>query len=684
MSHWHLEEQDGIGILTIDVEGKSANALSRQVLLELDKALTTIETKSLNGLIVRSGKPSGFIVGADVYEFETVPDSARAAELTRAGQLVFNRLEALPFPSVAVIQGNCLGGGLELALACTYRIAQQDEPGLNGANTRLGLPEVRFGIHPGFGGTVRLPPLVGHLPALNMILTGRTLDTRAAKRLGLIDGVAPARHLLRAAHALLAQRPPRRRPPWWQRVPGWAPLRPYVRRFVERSLREKVNPQHYPAPYRVLDLWVQGGGQEREAVSCAELLVSRTSRNLVRLFLLGEDLKRSSRRATGDRRVQHIHVIGAGVMGSDIAIWSAYRGFYVSLQDKDPAVIGRAVKKAHDFFTKRLKHPRAVQAAMDRLLPDLRGNGLRRADLVIEAIVENVEAKRALFKAIEPHVRKDALLATNTSSIPLETLTDALRDPGRLVGLHFFNPVTQMQLVEIVRGTATGEDTLARAQAVTVALDRLPVQVKSSPGFLVNRILMPYLMEAVIMAEEGISLQVIDRAAREFGMPMGPILLADTVGLDVCLAVAETLSGPLGLPVPERLRAMVARGELGKKTRKGFYTFKKGRPVVAKESPKERPENYGAITDRLILRMVNEAMACLREGVAADIDTVDIGMVYGTGFAPFLGGPMRYAEALGEGSVVESLRQLAQEYGPRFNPDPGWSDKGLLIRRRLS
>ncbi|MEK7303764.1 MAG: 3-hydroxyacyl-CoA dehydrogenase NAD-binding domain-containing protein, partial [Pseudomonadota bacterium] len=508
--HWRMEENLNIATLTLDVEGANANVLSHGVLDEFDKLLNTLAGKSLDGVILCSAK-SSFIVGADVTEFRNISDSARAADLARGGQHVFERLAKLPFPSVAVIQGHCLGGGLELALACTYRVAREDE------GTRLGLPEVKLGIHPGFGGTVRLPPLVGDLTALNLMLTGRTVAARAAKRMGLVDEVVPERYLLRAAQTLLAKHPKPHTARWWQRLPHWAPLRKPMAKLVERGVRAKANPDHYPAPYRILDLWRRAATQEEEAHSLGELLVGRTSRNLVNVFLLAEELKRRGKKH--EHHIERVHVVGAGVMGADIAMWAASRGFHVSLQDRNPEVLARAVKKAYGYYKKKLKQPRLIQESMDRLMPDLHGDGLARADLVIEAIIEKVEAKRDLFVQIEAKVRPGALLATNTSSIPLEDIAKSLKDPTRLVGLHFFNPVAQMQLVEIVRGAQSSQEALNRARGFTVALDKLPLDVKSSPGFLVNRVLMPYLIEAVMLAEEGQSLANIDGAALDFGMP---------------------------------------------------------------------------------------------------------------------------------------------------------------------
>jgi 3-hydroxyacyl-CoA dehydrogenase/enoyl-CoA hydratase/3-hydroxybutyryl-CoA epimerase len=672
--HWHLDYHTDHALLTLDVAGQSANVLSQDVLLELDRHLGELEDKPLQGLIIRSGKASGFIAGADVREFERITDPVRATELAQLGQQVCARLAGLPFPSVAVIHGFCLGGGLELALACSYRLAREDTA------TRLGLPEVRLGIHPGFAGSVRLPPLVGDLAALDMMLTGRTVSAREARRLGLVDEIVPERHLLQAAETWLKSGKPHRKAPWYRQVPGWKPLRTLVVRLFAPRVRRKAHPDHYPAPWRVLDLWRDRATEEQEAQSLGELLVSRSSRNLVHVFLLGEELKRRGK--TQAHGIEHVHVIGAGVMGADIAIWAAFKGFRVSLQDQKPEILARAMKKAHGFFKSKLKEPRAVQEAMDRFMPDLEGHGLKRADLVIEAIVEKVEPKRELFRLVEQKARPQALLASNTSSIPLEQIGTVLKDPSRLVGLHFFNPVAQMQLVEIVRGAQSSEESLARARAFTGAIERLPLDVKSSPGFLVNRILMPYLIEAVKLVEEGVGITTIDQAATEFGMPMGPIELADSVGLDICLSVAEELSEPLHMEVPDKLRELVRQGQLGRKSGQGFYRYNaRGR----RESPP--PDKTAAdipITERLVLRLLNEAMACLREAVVGDADAVDAGLVYGTGFAPFLGGPMSYIDSLGVTGISHSLHRLSQEYGPRFKPDAGWSQPELLQRRRQS
>ena len=668
-SSWTLSEADDIADLVLDVPDKRHNVLSREVLGELDQLLAILETRPLRGLVIRSGKPQGFAAGADVHEFRRILDAARAAELTRAGQMVLARLAGLPYPSVAVIHGPCLGGGLELALACSYRVACDDE------RTSLALPEVKLGIHPGFGGTIRLPALVGPLPALSLMLGGRGLPARKAHKLGLVDTCAPQRHLDAAARALLHDVPPKGRPPWYRGFLAAPFLRPYVGAFLQRRLKAKVECRHYPAPCRIVSLWTRQASFEAEALSCAELLVTPVSRHLVHLFELSEELKRRAR--TQAHGIRRIHVVGAGVMGADIAAWAALKGFHVSLQDRAPEVLARAIKRAHGLFAERLKG-RAAEAARDRLMPDMRGGALPGADLVIEAIIENREAKRALLAQVEAQVPERTIIATNTSSIPLDDLAVGLSVPGRLVGLHFFNPVTKMPLIEVIGGAVSDARALAAMRSFAVALDRLPVDAKSSPGFLVNRALMPYLLEAVTLAEEGVAPADIDAAAVDFGMPMGPIALADTVGLDICLAVAQTLSAPLDLAVPELLMRKVEAGSLGKKSGQGFYRYPRPRSF----SP-ARPPPDPVIAERLIMRLVNEAARCLRLGIVTDPDMVDIGLVYGTGFAPFRGGPLGYAEALGTGEVTSRLTELAERYGPRFTPDPAWLQAGMLARRPL-
>ncbi|MBD3670176.1 MAG: enoyl-CoA hydratase/isomerase family protein [Gammaproteobacteria bacterium] len=667
--NWKLDyDDDKVAWLGLDKADSGTNILSRDVIDELNDILDELGDVTVRGVVIYSAKANGFIAGADVKEFTSLTDPNMAFELIRRGQAVMDRIEMLKCPSVAMIHGFCMGGGLELALACRYRIAEAD-------TTRLGLPEVKLGIHPGFGGSVRATQLLGPPAAMDLMLTGRGIDARRAKKMGLVNHAVPERQLRRGAKALVMQ-PPRDKPlALYKRLLNKKWARPLLAKYLWRNVSKKVSPEHYPAPFALIDLWLKFGDEptemlREEALSVARLITGATAQNLVRVFFLQERMK-SAGKLEG-YRPQRVHVIGGGVMGGDIAAWCAMQGLHVTVQDRSNESLGRVMARAYKLYKKKLKRARPIQAAMDRLVPDIHGYGLKRADVVIEAIFEDLEAKQTLFREVETKVRPDTLLCTNTSSIPLEEIGTALNDPGRLVGLHFFNPVAQMQLVEIVKGKDTHSEVVDRASAFTHRIKRLPLPVKSSPGFLVNRILMPYLMEAVVLAEQGVSIQAIDKAAVKFGMPMGPITLADTVGLDICLHVAENLSQHLGGEVPARLKKMVDAGHLGKKSGRGFYRYDKN--GKAQKVSSTTPEKGGQdVVERLTLRYINEAMACLREGVIEDADLLDAGMIFGTGFAPFRGGPVKYVRSEGVQVMRESMQQLEEKYGERFHPDAYWS-----------
>ncbi|MGH8468416.1 MAG: 3-hydroxyacyl-CoA dehydrogenase NAD-binding domain-containing protein [Gammaproteobacteria bacterium] len=672
--HWRLEiDASNIANLHLDKRGPGPNVLSSEVLGELDVILGAISESVPRGLIIRSAKPSGFIAGADVKEIASLRDSGEALALIRRGQTIFDRLEGLACPTVAAIRGFCVGGGLELALACRYRVAL-DEPA-----TRLGLPEVLLGIHPGFGGTMRLPRLIGAPAAMDLMLSGRTVDARIAKKLGIVDAAVPERHFESAiiAHALTP--PPIKRPKYFLQLANTKLLRPWLARYLRAQVRRRVRANHYPAPYALIDLWERHAGDPahmllEEARSVARLATGPSARNLVRVFFLQERLKGLGRKQ--GQAPPKIHVIGAGVMGGDIAAWCALRGLHVTLQDRGAQYIAPALRRAHDLFAKRIRDRRLRRDACDRLVPDHDGLGLPHADVVIEAIVEDVKLKQALYETIEPRLKADAILATNTSSIPLETLAAILKRPERLVGLHFFNPVAKMQLIEVIDAPATDPECLAKTAALVRALDRLPLPVKSSPGFLVNRVLMPYLMEAIVLWSEGIPPEIVDHAATEFGMPMGPLELADTVGIDICLSVGQILAGHFKSEVPGQLRKLVSQGHLGRKSGKGIYAYRKGKPVRRRSHGKDSYD-LDEIRDRLMLRLINEAVACLREGVVEDADLLDAGMIFGTGFAPFRGGPLHYVKDAGKEAIEGRLEALTTRFGPRFTPDPGWTTLAL-------
>jgi 3-hydroxyacyl-CoA dehydrogenase/enoyl-CoA hydratase/3-hydroxybutyryl-CoA epimerase len=664
---WSLEtDADGVAWLTCDTPGASTNVLSAPVLRDLSVQLADVAGRRPAGVVILSAKANGFVAGADIKEFLQIRTPEEGYELVRAGQTVLQALEDLPCPSVAALHGFALGGGLELALACTYRVAADD------ASLSLGLPEVLLGLHPGFGGTVRTVQLIGVRPALDLMLKGRPYKGGRALAVGLIDELVPPAALRERAKARLLAKPPRTTAPFVDKLLNLGLARPFVARQIASTLRDSVKREQYPAPYATLDLWQRHGAAgnesyDAEARSISELMCTPTSRNLVRVFLLQDRLKGLGGKSPVEFR--HVHVIGAGVMGGDIAAWSAFRGMTVTLQDRSAELIQPAMDRAKAFFDKRLKDPRAAAAALGRLRMDVTGEGVADADVVIEAIFENVDAKRALYAVLEPRLKAGAVLATNTSSIKIETLCEKLQDPGRLVGIHFFNPVAQLQLVEIVQGAATRPAVVQSALQFTRKLDKLPLPCKSAPGFVVNRILTPYVNEALFALDSGIAAGGIDRAAKDFGMPMGPIELTDVVGLDVSLHVGRVLAQALQRQVPEILVRLVEQKKLGRKSGEGFYVWRDGKPVRTEEPRAAVPAD---LEDRLILPMLNEAVACLREGVVEDADLLDAGAIFATGFAPFRGGPLQYARARGIPNVTARLTELTQRYGERFRPDPGW------------
>jgi len=664
---WSLDvDADRVAWLTCDTPGTSTNVLSAAVLQDLSVQLADVAGQRPAGVVILSAKANGFVAGADIKEFLQIRTPEEGYGLVRAGQKVLQALEDLPCPSVAALHGFALGGGLELALACTYRVAADD------ASLSLGLPEVLLGLHPGFGGTVRTVQLIGARPALDLMLKGRPYRGARALAVGLIDELVPPAALRERAKARLLAKPAKTTAPFVDKLLNLGLARPFVARQIASTLRDSVKREQYPAPYATLDLWQRHGAAgsesyDAEARSISELMCTPTSRNLVRVFLLQDRLKGLGGKSPLEFR--HVHVIGAGVMGGDIAAWSAFRGMTVTLQDRSVELIQPAMDRAKAFFDKRLKDPRAAADALARLRMDVTGEGVADADVVIEAIVEDVDAKRALYSVLEPRLKANAVLATNTSSIKIETLCETLQDPSRLVGIHFFNPVAQLQLVEIVQGAATQAAVVQSALAFTRKLDKLPLPCKSAPGFVVNRILTPYVNEALFALESGIPADVIDRTATDFGMPMGPIELTDVVGLDVSLHVGRVLAQALQRQVPEVLVKLVEQKKLGRKSGEGFYRWRDGKPVRADTPQAAVPAD---LEDRLILPMLNEAVAALREGVIEDADLLDAGAIFATGFAPFRGGPLQYAKARGIPNVTARLTELMQLYGERFRPDPGW------------
>ena len=671
-SHWRAETADGIVVLSFDRAGQSVNTLSQEVLLELDAIVERLSLDPPKGLVIRSAKPAGFIAGADIREFQTFDAKGTVADALRRGQQVFQRLAELRCPTVAAIHGHCMGGGTELALACRHRVASNDPA------TRIALPEVKLGIYPGWGGSVRLPRLVGAPAAFDMMLTGRALSASAARAMGLVDKVVEPAMLTDAAIDL-ARRGTRR--PLKQRALAWLTdtwaARQILAPMLVKQVARKVRKEHYPAPFSLIETWRRtGGGVESllaaERKSVTKLASTPTARNLVRVFFLQERLKGLGGK---DHGIARVHVVGAGVMGGDIAAWAAYKGFEVTLADREQRFVDAALVRAQALFEKRIKDPEKRPATAARLRGDVLHDGVTNADLVIEAIIEVADAKRTLYAELEPRLKPDALLTTNTSSIPLVELRTDLARPAQFAGLHYFNPVAQMPLVEIIRHDAIAEETERRLAAFCRAIDKLPVPAAGTPGFLVNRVLFPYMLEAMRAYADGIPGPVIDKAAVKFGMPMGPIELIDTVGLDVAASVGAELAPFLGLPIPEGLANKLDSGKRGKKDGQGFYTWEEGKP----RKP-EVPQDYKApddLEDRLILPLLNESVAALHDGVVADGDLLDAGVIFGTGFAPFRGGPIQYIRTVGADALLARLRALEATHGERFAPRPGWDSARL-------
>jgi 3-hydroxyacyl-CoA dehydrogenase/enoyl-CoA hydratase/3-hydroxybutyryl-CoA epimerase len=667
--NWRLEtDADEILWVYFDKAGASVNTLDKETMEEFSAIVDGLTTdREHRGVIVASGKKKGFIAGADISQFSKFKDIDEAVALLSRGHDIFAKLEALKIPVVAMIDGFCVGGGLELALACHYRVVEDS------LSTRLGLPEIKLGIHPGWGGTVRLPRLIGAPTAMSLILAGSTVTGKVAAKMGIADVAVPKRHLVKAAKWYALQKPHRYEATFLQSLTNTKPLRMVIAAYLRKQLNSKLKQEFYPAPYHVVDNWERLGVEgtapyDKEARDCGKLFFSPTSENLVRVFFLQERLKGLAK--SSHFKPKHVHVIGAGTMGGDIAAWCAYKGFTVTLQDREPKFIAPAIKRAFQLYKDKLKEPYLIQRAMDRLIPDTLGFGVGKADVIIEAIFEDLKTKQDLFKQLEKDAKSDAILATNTSSIPLDEINQVLKDPGRLVGIHFFNPVAKMLLVEVVKGEKTNPEVLENALGFVGQLERLPLPVKSSPGFLVNRILMPYLLEAMTMLDEGIPPGAIDKAMTNFGMPMGPITLADTVGLDICLSVAKHLSQYFpNVAISKRLSDMVEQGKLGRKSGQGFYKWINGRAVKVRE---DYDKPLTELSDRLVLCMLNEAFACLREGVVEDGDLLDAGMIFGTGFAPFRGGPIHYAKQQGIHELYEQYVKLQSKAG-KAEPLKEWN-----------
>jgi 3-hydroxyacyl-CoA dehydrogenase/enoyl-CoA hydratase/3-hydroxybutyryl-CoA epimerase len=686
-------EDGGLAVLTFDLPGEKVNKFSPDVLVELEAVVGRLEKEAgVRSLLVASGKADVFIAGADVKEFTKAEPAGAAAEVARV-QTLFERLARLPFPVVAAIGGACLGGGTELALACDYRIMSDAK------KAQIGLPEVRLGIFPAWGGCTRLPKLVGLQSALDLILTGRSLDARRAREIGLVDEAVPAaifeawsREFARGkAGQAKPKRSVRKRMGLAEKALDATPL---GRRLVFRKARQGVLAQtggHYPAPLAALDVIEEGFGKPvaagfaSEAEHIARIFGGEVQRNLLALFFLTEQVKRETgvpHGAAKPRSVSRVGVLGAGVMGGGIAQLAADRGLPARMKDIDAKALAHGYAAAAALWREQVKKrrlsPREMAAKMGLVSGTLDYSGFARCDVTIEAVVEKLAVKRAVLAEWEAAVPGTAIFASNTSTLPITEIAAGAREPGRVIGMHFFNPVHRMPLVEVIRGRETTDETVATVFAFAKALGKTPVVVRDAPGFLVNRILTPYLAEAVALVREGCRIENVDRALTDFGMPVGPLALLDDVGLDVAAKASEVMQTAF----PDRMKlggqdALPAAGRLGRKNGKGFYDYegsKRRAPspeayALLKAAPAGKTSLPAEVLQaRCVLLMVNEAAFCLEDRIVSDPGKLDLAMIFGIGFPPFRGGLLRYADSIGADRVFARLDDLSERLGPRFAP----------------
>ncbi|MDB5355169.1 MAG: fadJ [Phycisphaerales bacterium] len=677
-------DPDGVVTVLLDAPGKSLNTLIRLMFAELAEVVTRLEEEKAKAVIFASAKKRSFIAGADVFEISSMSPGDLERHLA-FGQELFTRIEQLPMPTVAVINGDCLGGGLELALACTLRVSA-DEPSIS-----LGLPEVKLGLVPGWGGTVRLPRLIGLAEALSLMTAGRTLSPAKALKAGLIDEVAKTDELLAAARRLVLSGAKRRE------VSSAAPsdLPGILENARAQTLAQTRG--NYPAPLRLIEVVAEGwnhgraAGMAAERKALVEMMGTDAAKGLIRVFFLRQGAKRAiaSQIRAQPAEVKHAAVIGGGVMGAGIVHALIRAGINVRLieinADAASAGISRVCKALEEDVAGGRMTASDAAGALGRITATSEWAGLEAADIVIEAAVERIEVKREIFAKLDRAVRPDCVLATNTSSLSVSEMAGATANPGWVVGLHFFNPVAKMPLVEVVRTGKSQEQALATAAGLAGKIGKTAVLVNDSPGFLVNRVLMPYLAEALVMAGEGADVRTVDEALKRWGMPMGPFELLDEIGLDVSSHILKSLAGHFGerLPGAASLDSAVQRGWLGKKSGRGFYVYgdKRGAepqvnpeqiatPIAPRTNPLSAKENSEEIAWRLVLPMVNEAARLLEEGVVDNVDAVDLAMVLGTSFAPFRGGLVHFVDGVGVEVVVRRMKEMAEKHGSRFAPAP--------------
>lgn len=679
-------DRDNIAIVVIDIQDKGANVLSAESIEELSAAVRKIATmRELAGVVFVSAKPKQFIAGASIDEILEIKDPIVGEEKARIGQDLMESIEKLNIPTVAIIEGPCLGGGLEFALSCTYRIAS------NQPEVVFALPEVKLGIIPGFGGTQRLPEVVGLINAIDMITSGRNISPRSAMSMGLIDDICPKEQLLKVAKEWIAKGTRERKPRKLGGIQSIMEKFPLTKKFIFKSAHKKImqatNGQ-YPAPVRALEVIEKTFNSNDpyrynlEAQKIGSLIASPISKSLIQLFMATERV-RKTKHSLPPRPVNKVAVLGGGVMGSGIAHLLMTKEKRIRLRDVAHEPLVHAANQIFNLFEKERKKKRETkrwtESRMNHISYTRDFSGFGASNMVIEAIVEKLDVKKQVLHECSQHMAPDAVIATNTSALSITEIATAIPNPDRVIGLHFFNPVHRMPLVEIIQGEMTSVQTIATAMHLAITLGKTPIVVADRPGFLVNRILGAYLSESIRMAEEGYSIHDIEFCAKDFGLPMGPFELMDEVGIDVAQHVGKYLADSFSyFPRPSLLLQSVANaGRLGKKNGKGFYIHsKKGKKLDEKFAKQlgfntagktQDPEMIRTITDRMILIMINESYRCLEEGVVQTEQDVNLGMVLGTGFPPFRGGPIAFAKSRGIPNIVARLQELTK-FGAHFAP----------------
>ena len=688
MKFTELEMRDGVAILWLDYPGEKINKISPELIEEFDHLLDELEGRNdLKGLVLASRKADNFIAGADLDVFLKMNEPGRAEALSRRGHAVLNRLETFPQPVVAAIHGAALGGGLEVALACHYRVASDDPA------TVLALPEVRLGLLPGGGGTQRLPRLIGIRPALDMMLTGKNIYPYQARHLGLVDELIHPHGVLHAAlqavHELNRGWKPRR--PRRSLTAWLLEGNPLGRKLLFKKARQMVQRQtqgNYPAPFKILacvEVSFSRGmraGLEAEARYFDELMRTPQCKALIQLFFEINARKKNPLTAQA-RPVKRVGVLGAGLMGSGIAQVSATRGLEVVLKDVSLDALGRAQKQIFEALARRVRRKALLPFQRDQILsrisPVTDYHGFDRVDLVIEAVFEDLDLKRRVLAEVELETREETIFASNTSSLPIEKIAKIASRPSQVIGMHYFSPVPKMPLLEIVVTPRTEAWVTATAYQVGVLQGKTCIVVNDGPGFYTTRILAPMLNEALLLLEEGGEIPYIDRVMRQFGFPVGPFKLMDEVGIDVGAHVSRVLA-PLfarrGVAATNAMDMLVEKGFKGRKAGQGFYLYQRGRgrrevnPAVYRLFGGRKRKRHAADESqrRLVLVLVNEAIHCLQDGILLSASDGDVGAVLGLGFPPFRGGPFRYVDAEGGQTILNRLKDLEQRFGARFTP----------------